>query len=279
MTNDVAQMSSPLTGSPSAVPRRVALFGIEIDAFTMSDAIEQIRSWLDEPSAVCRFVVTPNVDHTVMLQDNEQLRRVYDDAHLVLADGVPLVLASKLLGRPLPERVAGSELVPLLFDRIPAQRKLRCFLLGAAPGVSDRAAQVIRSGWHGIEIVGTYSPPQGFEHDRQEEEKILAMLAAAAPELIIVGLGAPKQELWVHRHFRQLPAKVAMCVGATIDFLAGEKAQAPVWMRRSGLEWLHRMLTEPRRLAGRYAKDAWIFPQLVWHEWRSGDSMNNTTRA
>jgi N-acetylglucosaminyldiphosphoundecaprenol N-acetyl-beta-D-mannosaminyltransferase len=108
----------------------------------------------------------------------------------------------------------------------------------------------------------------GFEHDPREEGAILRMLADAEPELIVVGLGAPKQELWVHRHFHHLPGKVALCVGATIDFIAGAKRQAPVWMRRSGLEWLHRLMNEPRRLAGRYAKDAWIFPQLVWREWR-----------
>jgi N-acetylglucosaminyldiphosphoundecaprenol N-acetyl-beta-D-mannosaminyltransferase len=110
----------------------------------------------------------------------------------------------------------------------------------------------------------------GFEKDPTEEQRILQLLRNASPELLIVGLGAPKQELWVHRHFRQLPAKVALCVGASIDFIAGEKKQAPVWMRRSGLEWLHRMMSEPKRLAKRYAHDAWVFPQLVWRDWRAG---------
>jgi N-acetylglucosaminyldiphosphoundecaprenol N-acetyl-beta-D-mannosaminyltransferase len=249
---------------------RVGMFGMSVDAVTMDQAVRQIIRWLDEPREGCRFVVTPNVDHAVVLQTNERLRRVYDDAHLVLADGIPLVLASKLLRTPLPERVAGSELVPSLFAAIAHDRRLRCFLLGAAPGVADRAAQVIHARWPGIHVVGTYSPPLGFERDPEEEKKILDLVAAAEPELLVIGLGAPKQELWVHRHFQALPCKVALCVGATIDFIAGEKRQAPVWMRRSGLEWLHRMISEPRRLAGRYAKDAWIFPQLVWREWRRG---------
>ena len=272
--SDLAEASPPVTPLlPLAIPaRRKRMFGIEIDPLSMAEAVQCITEWLDESawSGPCRFVVTPNVDHTVMLQTNESLRRVYDDAHLVLADGVPLIIASKLLGRPLPERVAGSELVPRLFDAIDPERRLRCFLLGAAPGVADRAAHVIHQRWPGIEVVGTYSPPLGFEHNPEEEEAILRLLVDANPELTIVGLGAPKQELWVHKHFRQLPGRVALCVGATIDFIAGEKPQAPVWMRRSGLEWLHRVKTEPRRLAGRYAKDAWIFPQLVWREWRRG---------
>ena len=204
-----------------------------------------------------------------MLRTHAELRRVYDEAHLILADGLPIIVASRLLKKPLPERVAGSELVPLLFAAMPAERQLRCFLLGAGPGVAERAALRIQRQWPGVRVVGTYSPPFDFENDESETQRIVETLAAAEPELIVVGLGAPKQEIWVHQHHRQLPAKVALCVGATIDFLAGEKPQAPVWMRRTGLEWLYRMISEPRRLTKRYAKDAWVFPQLVWREWRS----------
>jgi N-acetylglucosaminyldiphosphoundecaprenol N-acetyl-beta-D-mannosaminyltransferase len=117
--------------------------------------------------------------------------------------------------------------------------------------------------------VGTYSPPSGFEDDPLENARIQAAIDSTAPELLIVGLGAPKQELWVHRHRHELRANVALCVGATIDFLAGHRRRSPVWMRRAGLEWLHRVCTEPRRLAARYARDAWVFPQLIWREWRS----------
>ena len=248
---------------------RVRMFGVEIDVVRMGDAVARIAGWLDEPSEVCRFVVTPNVDHTVVVQTNTALQAVYRDAHLVLADGAPIILASRLLRRPLPERVAGSELVPHLFAHATPARPVRVFLLGAGPGVADRAADRIRQQWPGVDIVGTYCPPLGFEKDPREEANILARVADAQPELLVVGLGAPKQEIWVHKHHRQLAAKVALCVGATIDFLAGEKPQAPVWMRRTGLEWIHRVATEPRRLAGRYAKDAWHFPQLVLREWWS----------
>jgi N-acetylglucosaminyldiphosphoundecaprenol N-acetyl-beta-D-mannosaminyltransferase len=106
-----------------------------------------------------------------------------------------------------------------------------------------------------------------FENDDRRTFD-LAAVAAAAPDLLVVGLCAPKQELWVHRHHRQLQAKVALCAGATIDFLAGHRRRSPAWMQLIGLEWVHRVLAEPRRLAGRYARDAWVFPQLVWREWR-----------
>ncbi len=112
------------------------------------------------------------------------------------------------------------------------------------------------------------SPPLGFERDEAENERILAAVAALKPDLVVLGLGAPKQELWIHAHADRLEAKVALCIGATIDFLAGEKRRAPRWMRRVGLEWFHRLSSEPGRLAKRYLRDAWVFPQLVWRDWR-----------
>jgi len=118
--------------------------------------------------------------------------------------------------------------------------------------------------------VGTCSPALGFETQPQHNREIVARIAQARPDLLIVGLGAPKQELWLAAHRHEIQAPVALAIGATIDFLAGERSRAPVWMRATGLEWLHRLASEPRRLARRYARGAWIFPQLVWHEWRNG---------
>ena len=106
----------------------------------------------------------------------------------------------------------------------------------------------------------------GFEHDPEENNYILQRIALTSPDVVIVGLGAPKQEIWVNTHYKKMNAKAALCVGATIDFLAGEQKRAPVWMQKSGVEWLHRMGSQPKRLAKRYAKDAWIFPQLVWRQ-------------
>jgi N-acetylglucosaminyldiphosphoundecaprenol N-acetyl-beta-D-mannosaminyltransferase len=206
------------------------------------------------------------VDHAVLFQSRGDLRAAYADASLILADGAPIVLASRFLGCSLPERVAGSDLIPRLLNA--SCSPLNVYLLGAAPGVAERASEEITCRWPHVRIVGTYSPPLGFEDNQAENSRILAAVAASQPDLLIVGFGAPKQELWVHTHRYHLQAKVAVCAGATIDFLAGHKRRSPVWMRRLGLEWMHRMATEPRRLAARYARDAWVFPQLVWHEWR-----------
>jgi N-acetylglucosaminyldiphosphoundecaprenol N-acetyl-beta-D-mannosaminyltransferase len=254
------------TGPTTSVP----LFGMKLSRITMSETVDQILAWCDEPRGKnCRYVVTPNVDHAVLFQHRIDLRAAYAEASLVLADGAPIVLASRLVNkrRPetvLPERVAGSDLVPKLFAT--ADRPLRVFLLGAAPGVAEKAAGRIEREWPMVEVVGIYSPPMGFEKCEQESARILQAVAAAAPDLLVLGLGAPKQELWIHRHHQKLNAKVALCVGATIDFLAGEKHRSPVWMRRAGLEWAHRVMTEPRRLARRYARDAWVFPRLVLRE-------------
>ena len=236
----------------------------------MSEAVAEVRRWVHDSTASpagCRFVVTPNVDHAVQLQENSELAAAYREADMILADGQPIVWASRLLRRPLPERVPGSELVPALFDTCNQHDRLRVFLLGARPGVAVTAAANMRQRWPNVETVGVYSPPLGFENDPRECNFILGRLALCRPDVVIVGLGAPKQEIWVHRFQQRIPAKVALCVGATIDFLAGEQKRAPVWMRRSGLEWLHRLSTQPRRLIGRYAKDAWVFPQLVARQW------------
>jgi N-acetylglucosaminyldiphosphoundecaprenol N-acetyl-beta-D-mannosaminyltransferase len=141
--------------------------------------------------------------------------------------------------------------------------------LGGAAGVGQRAAERIEATWPGIEVVGVASPPIGFERDPQQNAELVADINTREPDLLLVGLGAPKQELWIHQHHRELTPCMALCIGATIDFLAGERSRAPRWMRRVGLEWLFRILLEPRRLGGRYARDAWEFPQLFWREWRA----------
>jgi N-acetylglucosaminyldiphosphoundecaprenol N-acetyl-beta-D-mannosaminyltransferase len=185
---------------------------------------------------------------------------------LVLADGIPVVAAARLLGHPLPGRVAGSDLTPAVFQAAERHGGVRVFLLGAAPGVAARAGARITTRWPLVDVVGVYSPSLGFESDPLENERILRQIAQAGADLLVVGLGAPKQELWVDAHRGSLQVAATLCVGGTIDFLAGDKKRAPRWMRRAGVEWLHRVATEPRRLLGRYVRDAWVFPQLVWRQ-------------
>jgi N-acetylglucosaminyldiphosphoundecaprenol N-acetyl-beta-D-mannosaminyltransferase len=141
------------------------------------------------------------------------------------------------------------------------------FLLGAAPGVAETAAKSITAKYRSINVCGTYSPPFGFERDLGECERIVDKINEVRPDLVVVGFGAPKQEIWLHQYAKRLHAKVAIAAGGTIDFLAGQQPRAPIWMRRIGMEWFHRLISDPRRLAGRYLYDACVFPQLVVKEY------------
>lgn len=237
--------------------------GIDFDPLTMADVVATVLTWAGETYHTCRYVVTPNVNHVVTFQDNDGLQAAYRDASLVVVDGKPVLLASRLLGKRLPGLVPGSDLCPVLFDTAVKQSGLRVFLLGAGDGVAERAARVIQARWPWISVCGYYTPPMGFNSESHENAEVIDCINAAQPDVLLIGLGAPKQEIWIHAMRAQLHVKVALCIGAAIDFLAGEKTRAPKWMRFVGLEWLHRALSEPKRLAGRYWHDAKVFPLLV----------------
>lgn len=252
------------------------MFGINIDAVRMNQAVTKVWRWVRSGGRYCQFVVTPNVDHIVQLKDNLSLAQSYQNAGMVLADGWPLVASSHLFGKKLPERVAGSDLVPALFESASPERPLSVFLLGAAPGVGLTAAENIHEKWPSVKVLDTYSPPMGFEKNPYENEFILDRIAQCNPDVLVIGLGAPKQEIWISKHHKKISAKVALCVGATIDFLANNKKRAPRWMQACGVEWLHRVCSEPKRLFTRYAKDAVVFPRLVLKELASGSSRNSS---
>ena len=248
--------------------KRVQLFGVEIDLNSMRETVNIIQKWLLAPENACKFVVTPNVDHIVKVQTDIGLQAAYKQAALVVTDGKPVVWAASLLGINIPGTVPGSDLVPALFDAAELDKiELAVFLLGAMPGVAERAQANIHAKWSVVKVVGTLSPDFGFDKNEVDSKKICAIINNSGAQLLVLGLGAPKQELWVTKYAPQISVKVALCVGATIDFLAGEKARAPMWMRKLGLEWLHRMLSEPKRLAKRYLVDAIVFPKLVFKEW------------
>jgi N-acetylglucosaminyldiphosphoundecaprenol N-acetyl-beta-D-mannosaminyltransferase len=207
------------------------------------------------------YVVTPNVDFLVKARRDPELRRILSKADLVLCDGTPLVWASRLLGDPLPCRVAGSDLVPSLLERA-AERGWRVFLLGGGPGVAAEASRRIESAYPSIPPVAHYSPPFRPLDDMNNGE-IAERVRAARPDIALVCFGCPKQEKWISRYCAALEVPVMIGAGGTIDFLAGSMARAPQWMRRSGSEWIFRLLQEPRRLARRYADDLVSFAPAI----------------
>ena len=241
--------------------KRLGLGTIYAHVVTAEEAIEELEVLVAEGHG--GYVVTPNVDHVVQAEDSEELRAAYDDASLSLVDGQPLIWLSKMLGEPFPEKISGSDFVPLVVDRA-AERGWRLFFLGAAEGVGARAAEVLRDRYPGIDIV-VHSPSFGFEQDSDETAHVLGMIRNADPQVLVLALGCPKQELLMHRWRDQLGATIAIGSGATLDFIAGNVSRSPTWMSDAGLEWLYRLAREPRRLAHRYlVRD----PQIVKIAWR-----------
>lgn len=252
-------------------PDRTRTLGVWVDGLTMDQAVARVldlvRGCADSPDAAGRIVVTPNLDHAVQLQENPALRAAYAAAALVLADGMPLVWASRLGDSALPARVAGSDLTPRVLSAAPDGT--RVFLLGGSEEASIGAQRTIEQRYPTLAVVGRLSPPRGFEHDPSWSARIVQAITESRAELVVLGLGAPKQELWAHAHAARLPGVVLLCVGATIDFLAGTVTRAPHWMQAIGLEWLYRLLGDPGRLLRRYAKDAWYLPRLLWQDARA----------
>jgi exopolysaccharide biosynthesis WecB/TagA/CpsF family protein len=244
---------------------RIDLFGITIDNVTMAGAVNRVRALL--AGAGRHIVVTPNVDHIVRLSRDEEFRGAYGRASLVVADGMPIVWASRLLGRPLKERVTGSDMVPLVCAAA-AEAGYSVYLLGALPGVAEVAIANLKRRFPSLRIAGSYSPPFGFERDAAETRRIIERLNQARPDVLLIGLGPGKQEKWIAQHLDALNIRVALCIGAGIDFLAGNVSRAPRWMQRSGLEWLFRLISEPRRLWRRYLVEDMAFLGLFAREWR-----------
>jgi N-acetylglucosaminyldiphosphoundecaprenol N-acetyl-beta-D-mannosaminyltransferase len=204
-------------------------------------------------------IITPNIDILRRAQTKDQVRAVLPDADLVVADGMPLVWASRLSGAPLPERVAGSSLIWSLSAGLGRDNR-SVFVIGGRPGSAGRPDGAARAAHRlierspGLRIAGSLCPPHGFEQDSQAYARVCATVAEARPDLVFVGLGFPKQELVISRLRERLPYTWFIGCGAAVNFVAGDVDRAPRWMQRTGLEWAHRLGTEPRRLAARYLR-------------------------
>lgn len=231
---------------------RIKFMNTEIDNLTMDETLNEIDKLirLDESS----YVVTPNVDHIVQLERDEELKRVYENASLILTDGKPLIWISNWYKTPIKEKISGSDLFPRVCD-LAAKKGYTMYLLGAAEGVAAKAAKNLMNKYKGLNIVGTYSPPLGFEKDKVELEKIERQIQEVHPDILIVGLGCPKQEKYMYHHCKELGVPISFGLGASIDFEAGNIKRAPKWMSDHGLEWLYRITQDPKRLAKRYLVD------------------------
>lgn len=231
---------------------RMKFMNTEIDNLTMQETLEAINQLIQEDKSA--YVVTPNVDHIVQLETNKELQSVYANASLILTDGKPLLWIAKWYGTPIKEKISGSDLFPLLCD-MAAKEGFKMFFLGAAEGVAVKAAENLSKRYKGLQVVGAYSPPFGFERNADEMDKIKSMIKETEPHILIIGLGCPKQEKFMYHYSKEFGVPISFGLGASFDFEAGNVKRAPKWMSNHGLEWLFRIIQEPKRMAKRYLVD------------------------
>lgn len=244
------------------MPRRLTIGRVPVDVVDSREALAEVERLIDAKQG--GFVFTPNIDHVVNVERDDAFAAAYARADLSIADGMPLVWASHLLGTPLPERVAGSDLVGPLLERA-GQRQWRVFLLGAAPGVADKAAKVAKEKWNTL-IVGTDAPMVNLK-DTAQLDAIAQQLADAKPDLVLLAFGAPKQELLIAHIADRVKPAVLLGIGASLDFIAGTIKRAPAIMRKTGFEWLYRLAQEPGRLWRRYLVNDPRFVVILLRTW------------
>lgn len=256
-------------GGPRCAQRgleTLTLFNMPMNNVTLGETLEAIGRHIDAGEQ--GYVVTPNVDHVVEYDENPDFRLAYRDATLVLADGMPILWAGRLFGKPIKAKISGSDLIYWLSEYA-AQKGYSIFLLGARDGVADLAAKKLVERYPGLKIAGTHSPPLGFEKTAETNRSVIELVRQSGADICFVALGAPKQDLWSWRYHREAGAKLYLGVGASFDFVAGTIQRAPVWMQRTGLEWTWRILQEPSRMAHRYLIRDSKFLLLLFREWRS----------
>lgn len=231
---------------------RMKFLNTYIDNVTFDEALSEIDRMINTKGY--HYIVTPNVDHIVKLEKDKEFKKVYENADLILTDGKPLIWISKMLKTPIKEKVSGSDLFPEIC-KLASQKKYTLFLLGAAEGVANKAAQNLINKYKELNVVGTFSPEYGFEKDPRKINEIVKIINNCKPDILAVGLGAPKQEKFIYKYKNDLKVPVSLAIGASIDFEAGNVRRAPKWMQKIGLEWFYRFLKEPKRMFKRYFVD------------------------
>ena len=228
------------------------LLNTYVSNVTMEEAISEIESLIALKKK--SYVVAINVDVVMKIEEDSYLKKITDQADMVLVDGTPLVWIAKAHKKPVKEKVSGSDLVPQLC-KTAAEKGYTIFILGGKDGVAEQAKLKLEQTYPCIQVVGTYAPPFGFEKNAAELEKTNQLISQAKPDLLIACLGCPKQEKFIYENIEKYDARVSVCAGATVDFLAGNVKRAPKWMSDHGLEWFYRFTQEPKRLFKRYFVD------------------------
>ena len=240
--------------------QRIQLMGCSIDNLTMEETLQAVAGFIASGRPHQHVVV--NVDKIVKAQKDEELRRIINECALINADGMPVVWASRWLGKPLKERVAGVDLFEALMRRA-AETGWRIYLLGAREEVVSGVKRIYEARYPGLRIVGArngYWAPE-------EEQGVVDAISEARPDILFVAISSPTKERFLGRYQEQMRLPFAMGVGGTFDVAVGKVKRAPVWMQNSGLEWFYRFLQEPRRMFRRYFIEDMAFAGLLWREW------------
>ncbi|NEP18022.1 MAG: WecB/TagA/CpsF family glycosyltransferase [Leptolyngbya sp. SIO4C1] len=234
---------------------KVTLLDVEIDNCSKEELLCQLKQGV---------IFTPNVDHLMKLRRDPEFCEIYQKADFKVCDSKILMFAARFLGTPIKAKISGSDLFPWFCDHHRHNPAVRIFLLGGRSGIPERAQLNINRRIGRNIVVAAHSPSFGFERDPQECQAIIEMIRASSANVLVVGVGAPKQEKWIIQHRDQLPSiNIFMAVGAALDFEAGCKPRAPQFVSELGLEWLYRLLSEPKRLWRRYLVDDLPFLGLV----------------
>jgi exopolysaccharide biosynthesis WecB/TagA/CpsF family protein len=237
------------------VRKRVNILNTEIDNLSMTELLENLEFGM---------VFTPNVDHIIKLREDREFREAYNFATYVVCDGQILLYSSWFLGTPLTEKISGSDFFPAFYNYHKQNEEIKIFLLGAGSGIAQKAQAKINQKVGREIVVGAYSPSYGFEKNESECWQIIEIIQSSGATVLAIGVGTPKQEKWIYKYREKLTnIKIFLAIGATLDFEAGNMRRSPRWMSNVGLEWLFRLILEPRRLWKRYLVDDLPFFWLI----------------
>lgn len=240
---------------------RENILGIRVSALSLAGAVDIFAAWVEAAARPARYVCIRDAHGVVRGLGDPELRAIHNRADMVTSDGMPLVWILRRRGHAGATRVYGPDLMHAVMAD-PRLRARRHFFYGGLPGIPERLVEQLSRRFPGLAVAGTLSPPFG-DPSPEEDAALVAQVNAARPDIVWVGLSTPKQERWMASHRERVDAAVLVGVGAAFDFHAGVKPQAPLWMQRNGLEWIFRLATEPRRLAGRYLKTVPTFALLA----------------
>lgn len=241
--------------------KKQQLLNTYVNNVDMNEAVSAIDEMIT--SKLRSYIVAVNVDVVIKIESDSYLKKITDEADMVLVDGKPLVWISKLHKCPVKAKISGSDLVPLVC-KMAADKGYSIFIIGGKDGIADKAKKNLETEYPSINVVGAYAPPFGFEKNKEELNKINQMISRVQPDLVIACFGCPKQEKWIYENYKLYDAKVSICAGATVDFLAKNISRAPKWMSEIGLEWFYRFLQEPKRMFKRYFIDDTKIVKLIW---------------